>query len=300
MHHIITYRQHECIDSLWYLEQKHMSDNKILYITQEIAPYVSETEFSVLGRTLPPKMQERGFEVRTFMPKYGCINERRNQLHEVIRLSGMNIIINDSDHPLIIKVASLQPSRIQIYFIDNEDYFQKCNDDIDEKGSNRNDNDERSIFFARGTMETVKKLNWIPAVVHCQGWISALAPLYLRTMYAENPAFTDAKIVYAITGDKFEGLYTSELIEKLKMDGIEIENTKTLDGVDIDINTIHKLAIDHSDGVIFNHADIDEELIKYVKAKGIPCLSYEKYSEGMDSLTEFYKSFIQNNDTDEN
>lgn len=277
-----------------------MSDNKILYVTQEIAPYISETEFSVLGRTLPPKMQERGFEVRTFMPRYGCINERRNQLHEVIRLSGMNIIINDSDHPLIIKVASLQPSRIQIYFIDNEDYFQKCNDDIDEKGSNRTDNDERSIFFARGTMETVKKLNWTPAVVHCQGWISALTPLYLRTMYADDPAFRDVKIIYAVTNDKFEGLYPSDLIEKLKMDGIEIENTKTLDGVDIDINTIHKFAIDHCDGVIFNHAHIDEEVIKYAEAKGIPSLSYEKFSQSMDSLADFYKLFIQDNDSDEN
>ncbi len=270
-----------------------MSDKRILYVTQEIAPYLSETELSLLGRKLPQRVHELGFEVRTFMPKYGCINERRNQLHEVIRLSGMNIIINDSDHPLIIKVASLQPSRIQIYFIDNEDFFQKSDDDIDEKGSNRSDNDERSIFFARGTMETVRKLNWKPMVVHCQGWISALVPLYLKTMYADDPSFRDLKIIYSVTEDKYEGLWPSFLVEKLKMDNIPVENLTSILDKEIDINSLHKLAIDHSDGVIFGHSDIDPEVVKHAESKSIPCLTYDKVSESIDSYAEFYNLFIE-------
>ena len=152
--------------------------NKVLYISQEIAPYLPETPMSVAGRTLPQSAQENGYEVRTFMPKYGSINERRNQLHEVIRLSGMNVVIDDTDHPLIIKVATLQPTRMQVYFIDNDDYFQFSPDKILEIVSSPEDNDERIMFFARGVIETVRKLRWNPAIIHCLGWTSALVPLY--------------------------------------------------------------------------------------------------------------------------
>ena len=154
-----------------------MKNNRILYISQEISPYLADSPLSVLGKAMPVKMQERGFEVRTFMPKYGCINERRNQLHEVIRLSGMNIIIDDTDHPLIIKVATLQPSRMQVYFIDSDDYFTSSAGGAAplETVSDPEQNDERMIFFVRGVVETVKKLRWEPAVVQCMGWITALA-----------------------------------------------------------------------------------------------------------------------------
>ena len=159
-----------------------MENKKLLYISQEIAPYLPDSPLALFGRDLPQKVQEKGFEVRTFMPKYGCINERRNQLHEVIRLSGMNIIIDDSDHPLIIKVATLQPSRMQVYFIDNDDYFQRAGAKELETVSSPGDNDERMMFFARGIIETVKKLRWDPAVIHCTGWISTLVPMYVKRM----------------------------------------------------------------------------------------------------------------------
>ena len=162
-------------------------------MSQEIAPYLPKGELSNLGRELPQAMQAAGYEVRTFMPKYGAVNERRNQLHEVIRLSGLNIPISDADHPLILKVASMQPSRIQVYFVDNDDYFLKSDDDSDDVGSNRDDNDERAIFFARGTMETVKKLRWEPDIIHCSGWVTSLVPMYLRRMYADDPSFADAR-----------------------------------------------------------------------------------------------------------
>lgn len=273
-----------------------MADKKILYVTQEIAPYLSESESSLLGRKLPQGMQERGFEVRTFMPKYGCINERRNQLHEVIRLSGMNLIIDDTDHPLIIKVASMQPSRIQVYFIDNEDFFQRSDDDMDEIGSNRDDNDERAIFFARGTMETVKKLSWEPALIQCQGWISALMPLYLKTMYADDPPFRDAKIIYSITPESFEGKWPAALMDKLKFDDVFDSKLKDFDAENLDVDTMHKIAINYCDGVIFNHEGVSEDLIEYVKNKKLPYLSFEKVSEGLDAYAEFYNSFIGNED----
>ncbi len=180
-----------------------MENKKILYISQEIAPYLPETPMAVYGRDLPQKVQEKGYEVRTFMPKYGCINERRNQLHEVIRLSGMNIIIDDSDHPLIIKVATLQPSRMQVYFIDNDDYFQRAGAKQLETIASPHDNDERMMFFAKGVIETVKKLRWDPAVIQCTGWISTLVPMYVKRMYQDDPALAKSKIIYSLRPEKF-------------------------------------------------------------------------------------------------
>ena len=176
-----------------------MEKRKILYISQEISPYVAENHGSLRSRLIPQGVQEQGFEVRTFMPKYGSINERRNQLHEVIRLSGMNIIIDDTDHPLIIKVATLQPTRMQVYFIDNDDYFSRSPIKELETRTSLGDNDERAIFFVRGVVETVKKLRWAPEVIHCTGWLSALAPLLLKKSYNDDPAFRDSKVVVTIT-----------------------------------------------------------------------------------------------------
>ncbi len=194
-----------------------MENKKLLYISQEIAPYLPDSPLALFGRDLPQKVQEKGFEVRTFMPKYGCINERRNQLHEVIRLSGMNIIIDDSDHPLIIKVATLQPSRMQVYFIDNDDYFQRAGAKELETVSSPGDNDERMMFFARGIIETVKKLRWDPAVIHCTGWISTLVPMYVKRMYHDDPALAKSKIVYSLRSEKFDGTLDARLGEKLRM-----------------------------------------------------------------------------------
>ena len=163
-----------------------MELKKVLYISQEIEPYLPAGNLSTFGRKLAQGIHEGGTEVRTFMPRYSAINERRNQLHEVIRLSGINIIIDDTDHPLIIKVATLLPTRMQVYFIDNDDYFLHHGDGTLETDSMPAVNDERSIFFVRGTVDTVRKLRWDPSVIHCIGWISALAPLYLKRAYADD------------------------------------------------------------------------------------------------------------------
>src|SRR5512145_391352 len=175
-----------------------MEKNRVLFVAQEITPYLPESHMGLIGRHLPQGIQEKGREIRTFMPRFGSINERRNQLHEVIRLSGMNLIIDDNDHPLIIKVASIQQARMQIYFIDNEDYFSRKSIVADANGKEFEDNDERAVFYARGVLETVKKLRWAPDLVHCHGWMSSLVPVYLRSIYHDDPLFHNYKIVYSV------------------------------------------------------------------------------------------------------
>ncbi len=267
-----------------------MDTNKILYISQEITPYLPKTPMAELGQMLPQGIQEKGNEVRTFMPRYGCINERRNQLHEVIRLSGMNIIIDDTDHPLIIKVATLQPSRIQVYFIDNEDFFQRHTAKDLETRLSPQDNDERSIFYVRGVIETVKKLRWEPTIVHCSGWISALSPLYLKRVYNEDPSFRSAKVVFALFDDTFEGTLDERFVEKLKMDGFSDEDLKGLLGEAVDYKKLCQFAIDYSDGVVQSSAVIDPELIEYAKASGKPFLPFPGEENYVEAYNEFYQS----------
>lgn len=181
-----------------------MSAKKVLFITQEITPYVPESNLALIGQKLPQAIQDKGREIRTFMPKWGIVNERRNQLHEVIRLSGMNLIIDDTDHPLIIKVASIQAARRQVYFIDNDDYFQHRLMTCDENGNDYEDNGERAIFYARGVLETVKKLRWCPDVIHCHGWMSAMVPLYIKKAYYDEPSFRDSKVIYSLYQEGFK------------------------------------------------------------------------------------------------
>ncbi len=172
-----------------------MEKKRILFVSQEITPFLPKTEMSNTSRRLPQVIQDAGKEIRVFMPKFGAINERRHQLHEVIRLSGLNLVIDDKDHPLIIKVASIPSARMQVYFIDNEEFFKRKNTIEDENGEMYKDNDERSMFFCRGVLETVKKLGWKPDVIHCHGWMASLMPLYIKKMYNKDPHFSDSKIV---------------------------------------------------------------------------------------------------------
>lgn len=267
-----------------------MAKDRILFINQEIAPYISASPTSMLGKFLPVSMQEKGFEVRTFMPKFGSVNERRNQLHEVIRLSGINININDNDHPLVIKVASLQPSRIQVYFIDNDDFFQKSESDTDPSGANRPDNDERAIFFARGTMETAKKLRWDPKYIHCAGWITSLLPIYIKRLYGDDPSFKGGKVIYSIQPVKDMAELDAGFFNKLKEEGISARDIKKYSGEKIDVNLLHKLAIDYSHGIIINDPDIDIELLEYVKQSGKPILYAEDMATDAQKYYDFYNS----------
>ena len=268
-----------------------MKASKVLFISQEIVPFTESSEIAENSKNLPQAIQERGNEIRLFMPKWGSINERRNQLHEVQRLSGMNIIIDDTDHPLIIKVATLQPSRMQVYFIYNDDYFtHNVTKDL-ETNTSPEDNDERSIFFIRGVMETVKKLRWEPNVIHCNGWISALTPLYLKHMYNEDPIYNGAKIVYSLYDDAFPVPFDARLAEKLKQDGIIPEDVAAIEGKEVDHTTLTKLAVANSHGVIQYSPNVNPEIIEYIKELSIPFLPYqEDNSNYIERYAEFYKS----------
>lgn len=265
---------------------------KVLYISQEICPYLPETTMSNMGRYLPQAVQERGRETRTFMPKFGLINERRNQLHEVIRLSGMNLIIDDTDHPLIIKVASIQSARLQVYFIDNEDYFQRKHIVCDDFGKEFEDNDERIIFFARGVLETVKKLRWTPDVIHCQGWMTALAPLYIKKAYADDPFFNKSKIVYSVFNDEFKTPLRDSFKEKMLIDGVEPSHLNGFKESPADHLSLSKLAIDFSDGVIQAESDVNEQIMNYAADKSKKILSYQSPEDYADAYVSFYDSLI--------
>ena len=272
-----------------------MDAKKILFIAQEITPYLPESEIATICRNLPQGIQEHGREIRTFMPKFGNINERRNQLHEVIRLSGMNLIIDDTDHPLIIKVASIQSARMQVYFIDNEDFFQRKATIADENGNEFEDNDDRSIFYIRGVLETVKKLRWIPDIIHCHGWMSALTGLYIRRMYADDPCLRNAKIVYSIYNDDFKNPFRKEFANKLKMDGAKDGDVKALK-TDTSFTALTKLAINFSDGVIQGSETINQDVLDYISTKkNTPFLPYQSPETYIDKFNEFYDVVLNSN-----
>ena len=269
-----------------------MDVKKILFITQEVSPYLPESEIAVLSRDLPQGIQEYGREIRTFMPKYGCINERRNQLHEVIRLSGMNLIIDDTDHPLIIKVASIQSSRMQVYFIDNDDFFHRKSLFKDDEGNEFEDNDERAIFFVRGVFETIKKLRWIPDIIHCHGWLTALTPLYQKRMYNDEPCFSNTKIVYSIYDDAFNAPLKSAFTSKLMQDGATKEDVKLLAKY-TDFQSLTKLAVQFSDAVIQGSPQINDDVQQFVSQLGKPFLSYQEPDNYVHKYNEFYNSLIE-------
>lgn len=269
-----------------------MANNKILYICQQIMPYLPENEESRLSRHLSQAMQEHGNEIRTFMPRYGCVNERRNQLHEVIRLSGMNLIINDDDHQLIIKVSSIPSARIQIYFIDNDDFFARKAVLTDEEGKEFEDNDARMVFYARGVLETVKKLQWKPSVVHCHGWFSAIAPLYLRNMFKDDPLFCDAKIVVSLYEDKYTTPLNASLGERLANEGVSEDSLKNWEVPSYE--NLMRFVIDNVDGVIAGSESADKALLDYARANGKKVLDYQSPEDVdfYDNYDRFYEELF--------
>ena len=268
-----------------------MEKTRILFVSQEIIPYLKDSQMGYIGRHLPQGIQERGREIRTFMPRFGHINERRNQLHEVIRLSGMNLIIDDTDHPLIIKVASIQSARMQIYFIDNEDYFQRKFMFRDKNNKFFKDNEERSIFFSRGVIETVKKLGWAPDLVHCHGWMTSLVPLYIKRAYRDNPLFSDTRMVISIYDDDFEEQLNKDFGNKIKLDGITNKDLKHFKKANY-VNMM-KAAIDFSEGVIIGSENINAELLDYINESGKPMLPYQPLDRYIDAYNNFYDKILR-------
>jgi starch synthase len=261
-----------------------MESIKVLFVSQEITPYLPETEMSLICRTLPQAIQEQGKEIRTFMPRFGCINERRNQLHEVIRLSGMNLIINDTDHPLIIKVASIQSARMQVYFIDNEDYFSRKHTLKDDSGESFADNDERAVFFCRGVIETVRKLRWSPDIIHCHGWFTALLPLYIKKSFKDDPLFAHSKMVLSAYDDEFTTPLNKNFKQKVIMEGVSKKDISILDTPDY-LNLM-KLGINYSDGAVIANSKVNPELAKYIETNGKPFVRHN--SEAGNNFTQDY------------
>ena len=269
-----------------------MKDKRILFVSSEVAPYLPETELSSTAFNVAKNAHSKGVQTRIFMPRFGVINERRHQLHEVIRLSGINLVVNDMDMPLIIKVASIPKERMQVYFIDNEEYFKRKAIFTDEDDNLFSDNDERAIFFAKGVIETVKKLNWAPDIIHVHGWMASLLPLYLKEFYKEEPLFAESKIITSLYDNDFEGNLNESLADKVKFDRISEQKIATIQTPNF--TNILKSAIENSDAIIHGSETISEELSSFLEEKEIPVLEYQ--SENLkESYLNFYADLIAAN-----
>jgi starch synthase len=268
-----------------------MGKKKILFVSQEISPFLPKSEVANTARRLPQGIQEAGKEIRVFTPRFGSINERRHQLHEVIRLSGMNLVIDDNDHPLIIKVASISAARMQVYFIDNDEFFKRKNTITDEDGNDYADNDERSMFFCRGVLETVKKLGWQPDVIHCHGWMTSLMALYIKKLYNKDPHFADTKVVYSIYNDGFNKNWDARFGDKLKFDGFDDEVVSQLQ--DTSYENITRVIAQYADGINIASETISPELQKIYD--DATCLKQEYVAEENQTkvMSEFFNKVIE-------
>jgi starch synthase len=267
-----------------------MEKKKVLFVFEEITPYLPESEKSIIGRYLPQGIQERGKEIRTFMPRYGSVNERRNQLHEVIRLSGMNLVINDTDHPLIIKVASIQAARMQVYFIDNEDYFHRKYVMTDKDDIPFDDNDERAIFFARGVLETVIKLRWAPDLIHCHGWFGSIVPIFIKRTFADDPLFQHSKVVLSVYDDEFNQSFDKNLQLKAQNNEISASDVKILE--EGTYSSLYKLGIQYADGIIYGSTSVSKEVESAIVKSGKPVLGYQNEESYIDAYNDFYDKIL--------
>ena len=268
-----------------------MSKKRVLFVSQEMNPYTTLTEISAIVKKLAPLTQSKDMEVRVLMPKYGSINERRHRLHEVVRLSGMNIIVDDDDYPLIIKVASLPGARLQVYFLDNEEFFKRkfVFDDADEKPFE--DNQERMVFFCKGVIETVKKFGWAPDIVHCHGWMTSLIPLYLKTAYKTEPIFKNSKVVYSLYSTEMESQFTEDLMTKASINNLEPEDLKAYFN-DKKV-TLHQGASKYIDGLIVGSETLSDDDSKIVESVEVPKLEHQAPEAYLASYLEYFQSLLE-------
>lgn len=264
---------------------------RVLFLSQEIHPFLpEETPVRRMNKMVPKSCQENGIETRLFMPKFGEINERKNSLHDVIRLSGTNLMLRETDHPLLLKVASIPSARVQVYFVDSDDYFLRRKGIADEQGVEYADNDERTIFFARAALETIKKLCWTPNIIQCSGWMAAMAPLYVNKVYRSMPFFEHAKIVVALSDGDYKRPFGTDFADKLVNGDIKREDVTSLEGHEISYVELMKFAIDHADAVIIITEGADPELIDYAKQTG-KLLSEEVMQKGED-VVAYYQQMM--------
>ena len=269
-----------------------MEKKKILYVSQEICPYMNESAMGTLGSALPQLMQESGKDIRIFLPRFGTVNERRHQLHEVIRLSGMNLIIDDFDHQLIIKVASIQQQRMQVYFIDNEEYFPRRQMFHDHEGKLLDNNDERMIFYCKGVIETVRKLGWAPDVIHCQGWFTSLVPMYIKKLYSDDPLFENTKVIYSVFNNGYKGKLSDNIIDKLLFEDLDKSDLTGLKN--LNVNTLNKFAISYADAVVQASEKINKNVLTNIQDSGKPFMEFPGEVEYENDYLNFYSHFIKN------
>lgn len=269
-----------------------MSKAKVLFINTEVAPYMPESNVAKIGLSLPQGIQEAGHEIRTFMPRFGIINERRNQLHEVIRLSGMNLIINETDHPLIIKVASIPSAKMQVYFIDNDDYFTNRELYSDAKGNEYEDNGERAYFFARGVTETIRKLRWVPDIVFCQGWFAGIAPIYIKKHFNDDPCFRNCKVITAFYDNAFKHPLPSNLAQTIKCEGITKSDLSEIRDKAVTNTLLSKLAIKFSDGIVISEAGVAPELVEYAQKLGKKTLMATEPELDIEAYDRFFEELV--------
>lgn len=270
-----------------------MSKKKILFVTQELNPYTEISILSDLARKIPSIAHDKGFEFRVLMPKFGIINERRHRLHEVVRLSGMNIIVDDEDYPLIIKVASLPGARLQVYFLDNEEFFKRKAVFFDEEGTAFDDNQERLVFFCKGVMETVKKFGWAPDIVHLHGPMTSLIPLYIKEAYKNDPVFRDAKIIYSMYDDSLAKAFTPNFLDIAAINDLESSNLEIFNsngGIDLNQGALH-----YSDAVISGNGPMNENMMEEVKSRNVHVLEHLDDVDEMTKATlDFYEQVLEN------
>ena len=267
-----------------------MSKKRVLFVTQEMEPYTAISEITKFVSKLPQSIQEKGMEIRVLMPRYGNINERRHRLHEVVRLSGMNIIVDDDDFPLIIKVASLPGARMQVYFLDNEEFFKRKALFADEDGELFDDNQDRMVFFCKGVMETVKKFGWAPDIIHCHGWLTSLIPLYLKTVYRDEPIFQNAKILYSLYNNSLENSFNNQFIEKAKINDLNDSDLEAF--TNNGAISLHKGAVHYADGVIVGSEELDAPYSALLENLEIPCLDYKNEEEYLSAYADFFHEFL--------
>ncbi|MBK8192125.1 MAG: glycogen/starch synthase [Lewinellaceae bacterium] len=268
-----------------------MEKKRLLIVTQEMEPYTEGNDISALVGKLPKFLQDNGYELRILMPRYGVVNERRHRLHEVVRLSGMNIIVDDDDYPLIIKVASLPGSRLQVYFLDNEDFFKRkfVFEDADDKPFE--DNPDRAAFFCKGAIETVKKFGWAPDIVLCHGWMTSLIPLYLRTAYKTEPIFANSHIVYSVYDTPHEKEGGERFMSKAAINNLTKANLAAYqEGEGI---SMHKGAASYSDAIIIGSETQDTSVDYLSVAQDKPVLPWKNDEELLSAYLEFFKSLTE-------
>lgn len=266
-----------------------MRKKKVLIVTQEMEPYTAATTISGIARQLPQYIQENGMEIRVLMPRFGSINERRHRLHEVVRLSGMNIIVDDDDYPLVIKVASLPEGRMQVYFLDNEDFFRRKHVFVDDDGNPFEDNAERMVFFCKGVIETVRKFGWPPDIIHCHGWMTSLVPLFLKTAYRNEPLFQHAKVVYSLYDESLGNNPEDSFLSKALASNLSPEDLRAYqNGEGI---KLQKGAVMYADAVVQGGAVMEGGLLELINTLGKPFLAYtgEDY---LAPIFEFYQTLL--------